>query len=109
MDELGRSASSSAVRLAGGGSTHPAWRQLLADVLRRPLDAVEVTGASGRERPCLAVAPQASSTRRPCSGDWRHPRGERAIDGLDRSEAITVRYELWLKHVTASRQMTSET
>jgi xylulokinase len=36
------------LRLAGGGTTAPAWRQLLADVLQRDLHAVEVPGASAR-------------------------------------------------------------
>jgi xylulokinase len=36
------------LRLAGGGTTAPAWRQLLADVLQRELHAVEVPGASAR-------------------------------------------------------------
>lgn len=36
------------LRLAGGGSTHPEWRQLLADVLDRPLRCVDVPAASGR-------------------------------------------------------------
>ncbi|MDQ1739639.1 MAG: xylulokinase [Pseudonocardiales bacterium] len=36
------------LRLAGGGSSHPAWRQLLADVLGYPLHAVDVAAASGR-------------------------------------------------------------
>lgn len=36
------------LRLAGGGSTHPGWRQLLADVLALPLRAVDVSAASGR-------------------------------------------------------------
>lgn len=35
------------VRLAGGGTVGPAWRQLLADVLGVGLDALEVVGASG--------------------------------------------------------------
>ncbi|WP_353649653.1 FGGY family carbohydrate kinase [Nakamurella sp. A5-74] len=35
------------VRLAGGGTVVPAWRQLLADVLGVGLDALEVAGASG--------------------------------------------------------------
>ena len=37
-----------ALRLAGGGTTNPAWRQLLADVLEVPLDALAVPGASAR-------------------------------------------------------------
>ena len=36
------------LRLAGGGSTAPAWRQMLADVLGADLDAVDVPAASGR-------------------------------------------------------------
>jgi xylulokinase len=36
------------LRLAGGGSTDPAWRQLLADILDRELRAVDVPAASGR-------------------------------------------------------------
>jgi xylulokinase len=42
------------LRLAGGGSLHPAWRQLLADVLRRPLAAVETPDASARGAALLA-------------------------------------------------------
>jgi xylulokinase len=36
------------LRLAGGGSTSQPWRQLLADILRRPLRAIDVSAASGR-------------------------------------------------------------
>ena len=36
------------LRLAGGGSTAPAWRQMLADVLGYPLHAVHIPAASGR-------------------------------------------------------------
>jgi xylulokinase len=36
------------LRLAGGGSTHPGWQQLLADVLEYPLRSVDVAAASGR-------------------------------------------------------------
>ena len=36
------------LRLAGGGTVHPGWRQLLADVLGLPLDAVTCPHASGR-------------------------------------------------------------
>jgi xylulokinase len=36
------------LRLAGGGTLAPAWRQLLADVLDVPLYAVDVPAASGR-------------------------------------------------------------
>ena len=36
------------LRLAGGGTTHPAWRQMLADSLGYGLAAVDVPAASGR-------------------------------------------------------------
>jgi xylulokinase len=36
------------LRLAGGGTLAAGWRQLLADVLGRPLDALDVPAASGR-------------------------------------------------------------
>ena len=36
------------LRLAGGGSTAPAWRQMLADILGYPLHAVHIPAASGR-------------------------------------------------------------
>jgi xylulokinase len=43
------------LRLAGGGSTNPAWRQLLADVLGYPLCAVDVPAASARGAALLAA------------------------------------------------------
>jgi xylulokinase len=36
------------LRLAGGGSVHPAWRQMLADVLGRELVTVDTPAASAR-------------------------------------------------------------
>jgi len=36
------------LRLAGGGTVHPGWRQLLSDLLGLPLDAVTCPHASGR-------------------------------------------------------------
>ena len=44
-----------ALLLAGGGTTSPAWRSLLADVLNRPLDAVQVPSASARGSGLLAA------------------------------------------------------
>ena len=43
------------LRLAGGGSTDPGWRQLLADVLGVPLHAADVSAASGRGAALLAA------------------------------------------------------
>jgi xylulokinase len=42
------------LRLAGGGTLHPSWRQLLADVLEKPLEAVSVPSSSARGAALLA-------------------------------------------------------
>ncbi len=42
------------LRLAGGGSEHPAWRQMLADILNRALLTVDTPAASGRGAALLA-------------------------------------------------------
>lgn len=44
----------SALRLAGGGTTEPRWRQMLADVLERPLFASRTAAASARGAALLA-------------------------------------------------------
>ena len=38
------------LRLAGGGTTGSAWRQMLADILERPLTPIDVPGASRARR-----------------------------------------------------------
>jgi xylulokinase len=45
-----------APHLAGGGTRHPAWRQLLADVLARPLTPLPAPTASARGAALLAAA-----------------------------------------------------
>jgi xylulokinase len=42
------------LRLAGGGTTAPAWRQMLADILERPLTPIDVPGASALGATLLA-------------------------------------------------------
>ncbi len=42
------------IRLAGGGTLNPQWRQLLSDVLGRPLLATEVSSASAKGAALLA-------------------------------------------------------
>jgi xylulokinase len=42
------------LRLAGGGTLHTDWRQLLADVLEKPLEAVSVPSSSARGAALLA-------------------------------------------------------
>jgi xylulokinase len=48
LDALPGGAGTQPIRLAGGGTTSPAWRQLLADVLTRPLRPVDLPDVSGR-------------------------------------------------------------
>jgi xylulokinase len=53
------------LRLAGGGTTNPLWRQMIADVLERPLVATSVPAASARGAAILAgVASGAYATVR---------------------------------------------
>ncbi|HEY7416016.1 MAG TPA: xylulokinase [Ktedonobacteraceae bacterium] len=48
LDALPGRHTTDVLRLAGGGSEHPAWRQMLADILRHELVAVDVPAASAR-------------------------------------------------------------
>jgi xylulokinase len=54
LECLPGAASVPSLRLVGGGSVHPAWRQLLADMLERELLAVDVSAASARGAALLA-------------------------------------------------------
>ncbi|HEX8095004.1 xylulokinase [Jatrophihabitans sp.] len=75
------------LRLAGGGSKHPAWQRLLADVLDRSLHPVDVAAASGRgaaalgakaagllDEPALLeqLTPVTSMTEQPAAGRAEH-------------------------------------
>ncbi|MBV9230514.1 MAG: xylulokinase [Chloroflexi bacterium] len=48
LDALPGSNTTSALRLAGGGSEHPAWRQMVADILQHELVTVDTPAASAR-------------------------------------------------------------
>ncbi|HEV8569735.1 MAG TPA: FGGY family carbohydrate kinase [Actinoplanes sp.] len=52
------------LRLAGGGTKDPAWRQMLADILGRPLAPVEVAAASGLGAANLGARAAGLPTRR---------------------------------------------
>ncbi len=54
LDALPGASNESTLRLAGGGSIHPAWRQMLADILGRELWAVDTPDASARGAALLA-------------------------------------------------------
>lgn len=48
LEALPGASTANALRLAGGGSEHPAWRQMLADILQRDLVTVDTPAASAR-------------------------------------------------------------
>ena len=57
------------LRLAGGGTKDPGWRQMLADILGHPLAPVEVAAASGLGAATLGARAADLPTRRPRPGD----------------------------------------
>jgi xylulokinase len=48
LEALPGADAATALRLAGGGSEHPAWRQMLSDILNRELLTVDTPAASAR-------------------------------------------------------------
>ena len=105
LDALGRPDPSSGVRIAGGGSTDPAWRQVLADVLGRPLDAVDVTAASARGAALLGGCALGLIDEVSVFGPLAPPVRRVCEPISDRMDLAAIRHERWLKHVAASRQM----
>ena len=89
------------LRLAGGGTTAPGWRQMLADILERPVTPVDVPGASALGAALLAreaagipgpdSGPQprtAQPATRPRPGrSLFHRRAVRALSGMRRGPA----------------------
>lgn len=67
LEALPGASSAQALRLAGGGSEHPAWRQMLADILHHDLVTVDTPAASARGAALLGgiaqgVWPDAAAT-----------------------------------------------
>ncbi|GCE24566.1 sugar kinase [Dictyobacter alpinus] len=54
LESLPAAQQASSLRLAGGGSVHPAWQQMLADILGRTLELVNTSEASARGAALLA-------------------------------------------------------
>ena len=83
------------LRLAGGGSTHPAWRQLLADVVAYSLRSVDVAAASGRGAAVLGAKAAGLLDEAvlleqvaPVTSLAAHPRAHRSAQYLDRHQAF---------------------
>jgi xylulokinase len=90
------------LRLAGGGTTSPGWRQMLADILERPVAPIEVPAASAlgaallaREVAGIAEAPRDRGARAP----------EPAIEPRPEwSRFHRRRYERYREHLAALRR-----
>jgi len=76
------------LRLAGGGSIAPAWRQLLADVLGYPLHAVQIPAASGRGAAMLG-ARAAGYLDEPALLDLLTPDSRPVADPQDAGTAVS--------------------
>lgn len=92
------------IRLAGGGTVAPAWRQLLADVVRTPLRAVDVPGASARGAGLLAA--QAAGLLSDADlADVTRPRGGALVVPHAQDGPMQARRELYHDTVGALRQL----
>jgi xylulokinase len=84
------------LRLGGGGSTDPAWRQLLADILDRELRAVDVPVASGRGAALLGARAAGLTDERtmlarlpPVTDVVARPRRDRVSSYAERHQSFT--------------------
>jgi sugar (pentulose or hexulose) kinase len=79
-------ASPARLRLAGGGTVHPGWRQLLSDALGLPLDAVSCPNAAARGAALLgglaagALSVSDLAALAPAVARAAEPRGTAALD-----------------------------
>jgi xylulokinase len=90
------------LRLAGGGTVHAGWRQLLSDALGLPLDAVPVANAAARGAALLgglaagALAPSDLASLAPAVTPVAEPREPGALSArYDRFLDLRVRLETW--------------
>jgi xylulokinase len=92
------------LRLAGGGTTDPAWRQMLADILGHPLAPVEVTAASGLGAAMLGAraAGHAVETRAATPASLTTPR-------TDRTDLHRERHHAYRRKVFALRSTDHDT
>jgi xylulokinase len=90
------------LRLAGGGTLHPSWRQLLSDVLEKPLDAVSVPSSSARGAALLAgLAINAFSVDDILAFT---PKPERVVEP-SKNEALETAYERFVQLYPRLRQL----
>jgi xylulokinase len=88
------------LRLAGGGSVDPRWRQLLADALGASLEAVDCPNAATRGAALLAASRSGIGARTRCAlapaaSPVAAPRDDRARRGYARFIDLYARTDTW--------------
>ena len=96
------------LRLAGGGSTHPAWQQLLADVLGYPLRAVDVVAASGRGAAMLGAKAAGLMDEQALLAHLNPVTSLAAQPHSGRSAQYTERHQAFVRKVRALRATDAE-
>jgi xylulokinase len=91
------------LRLAGGGSTDVAWRQLLADVLGSTLRAVDVSAASGRGAALLGARAAGLMDEHALLARLASEPDVSAAPSLTMSAYYTERFELFGRRVESLR------
>ncbi len=96
-----------ALRLAGGGTTDPAWRQMLADILGHALAPVEVAAASGLGAALLGARAAGLDGRpgNPVAGT----RGPVTVPRDDDADLHRDRYQAFQRKVRALRDTDNDT
>ena len=70
LEVLPGQSSDQALRVAGGGTQSHPWRQLLADVLQRPLQVLSISGASSRGAAILGALASKAVTHQQVASSW---------------------------------------
>jgi xylulokinase len=91
------------LRLAGGGSTDIAWRQLLADVLGSTLRAVDVSAASGRGAALLGARAAGVMDEHALLARLASEPEPSAVPSLTMAAYYSERYELFRRRVASLR------
>lgn len=89
------------LRLAGGGTTSPAWRQMLADILEFPLTPIDIAAASGLG--AAALARQAAGMATGSPRDRQMPSQPTIYPDAARSRVYRARYALYRQRVASLR------
>jgi xylulokinase len=92
------------LRLAGGGALAPAWRQLVADVVPRPLFPADAPDASGRGAAMLGAIAAGVCSEADALRKLRPPLAEVIQPRAEVAESYAARADVWDAAVHAVRQ-----